>query len=74
MTPPKTHDLIVLLGQCVGQGALFADLEADCRLLLRFAVSARYPGDPFEPNRQQGMAAYEAAQRVQACVRGAITL
>jgi HEPN domain-containing protein len=68
-TPPKTHDLIVLLGQCVACGAPASDLEEDCRFLLRFAASARYPGDPFEPNRQQGMAAYEAAQRVQARFR-----
>lgn len=69
VTPPKTHDLIVLLGQCVGLGAPVADLEADCRLLLRFAASTRYPGDLFDPQRQHGMAAYEAAQRVQARIR-----
>ncbi len=61
---PRTHDLVVLLGQCVMLDPALADLEEDCRNLTAFAVSARYPDDVFEPDETDGRAMTEAAQRI----------
>ena len=50
----KTHDLIALLAQCVNIDRTLSDLEADCRTLTSYGVTARYPDDLFEPGETDG--------------------
>lgn len=67
-TPARTHDLIALWDDCLRLGAPVEPLQGDCELLLRYAVSMRYPGEVFRPTAEHGRAAYEAAVRVRATV------
>jgi HEPN domain-containing protein len=60
----RTHDLIALLTECVELYPSLANLEDDCRNLTYFAVSARYPGDVYEPGEQDGREMIAAMQRV----------
>ena len=62
--PPRTHDLVALLADCAEADAGLAGLEADCRTLTYYSVSARYPGDLFEPTEAEARRMVEIAQRV----------
>ena len=62
--PAKTHDLLRLLGDCERAGTALRELEDDCRLLLRFAASSRYPGDPFVPTAADAQHAIFSSERV----------
>jgi len=63
-TPPRTHDLIVLLTGCVEIEEELRLLESDCRQLTYHAVSVRYPSDLFEPGEEDGRPLVDAALRV----------
>lgn len=62
--PARTHDLIVLLPECVQTDQELRSLEDDCRRLTYYAVSVRYPSDLFEPGEDDGRPLVEAALRV----------
>ncbi len=72
LRPPRTHDLIVLLNQCTSHRAEFATLEADCRLLLGYAVESRYPQAMYEPTDVEGAEAVAASHRVCEFARAAL--
>lgn len=61
---PRTHDLSALLGRTAATGAAVAPLAEDCQRLQPYAVLARYPGSPFEPDAAEGRLAAEAARRI----------
>lgn len=60
----RTHDLVVLLMECVAVEPSLADLEADCQRVAAFAVGVRYPGDLPEPEEQDAGDLVEAMKRV----------
>jgi HEPN domain-containing protein len=66
--PPRTHDLVVLLDQCVELDPSLAILEADCRELTVHAVRPRYPEPSYWPDETKGRRSFEAALRVRAAV------
>lgn len=70
-TPPKTHDLMYLLGECKRAGTDLSDLASDCSMLLQYAALSRYPG-AFEYSERMGRDARDAADRVYARVRGSL--
>lgn len=41
INPPRTHDLVQLATLCADAGLHVAALEADCRMLLRYAAASR---------------------------------
>ena len=62
--PPKIHDLMALLGECLAHDALLDELRSPCLLLNAYPVVIRYP-EPFpEPGEAEGRMAAEAAERV----------
>ncbi|MDQ7782075.1 MAG: HEPN domain-containing protein [Desulfomonilaceae bacterium] len=71
-TPPRTHDLVAVLAQCVEFEPSLRDLETDCRRLTYYAVGSRYPEDLYEPTEEDGLAMFEAAQRVHAVVMNTV--
>jgi HEPN domain-containing protein len=68
----RTHDLIVLTGQCLAIDPSFAVLQASAVLLNPFAVAFRYPGDILEPTGAETDQAIEAAREVMAFVIGRV--
>lgn len=62
--PPRTHDLVALLTQCLQFTPDLDDMEADCRNLTYFAIDSRYPDDLFHPEERDGRAMNDAARRV----------
>lgn len=66
--PPRTHNRVALLVDCSTVDASLTMLEAECRNLTYFAVSARYPGEIAEPTEGDGRTMVAAARRVQAAV------
>lgn len=62
----KTHDLVALLAQCSTIDRTLSDLEADCRKLTSYGVSARYPDDLFEPGEPDGRELVSATRRLRA--------
>jgi HEPN domain-containing protein len=62
----KTHDLVALLAQCSTIARTLSDLEADCRKLTSYGVSARYPDDLFEPGEPDGRELVSATRRLRA--------
>ena len=71
-SPPRTHDLVSLLGECIALGGAFAGLHGDCGLLTRYAAAVRYPVINFDPSEMEGREAYAAAQRVCNSIRTVI--
>jgi len=72
VTPPRSHDLAGLLGECIAQGGAFQQLLPDCQLLTRSAVESRYPMLNFEPTEADGREAFAAAERVCTAIRSMI--
>ena len=71
--PPRTHDLVVLLDNCIHFDSTLADIEDDLQILHSFAVDARYPGDFYEAEEEDGRTAYAAAKRIQQAINGRLT-
>jgi HEPN domain-containing protein len=67
-TPPRTHDLVVLIQKLVHYVPGLVSLESDCRRLTVYAVGSRYPDDLFEPTKEEALELVEAVRRVQAQV------
>ncbi len=66
--PGRTHDLVVLLTECLEVEPSMTDLEEDCRRLTSYAVSSRYPDVVYEPTEQDARAMFAAALRVRDAV------
>ena len=66
--PPRTHDLVALLGECVELQAGLEPLEDDCKLLTIYAVEPRYPDDFREPEETEARHAYEASLRIRSAI------
>lgn len=66
--PPRTHDLVALLGDCVDLQAGLESLQDDCGLLTIYAVEPRYPDDFREPEETEAGRAYEAALRIRSAI------
>jgi HEPN domain-containing protein len=64
----RTHDLVVLLTECVAVEPSIADLEVDCQTFAPFAVPVRYPGDLPEPGEHDARELIAAMKRVRARV------
>lgn len=70
---PKIHDLMRLLDMSV---LLFPALDAyreSLSELSDYAIDVRYPGDWFEPSRNDAKTALSVAERIVSMVRGHIT-
>ena len=66
--PDRTHDLTGLLGALRRAGCELTDADADCKLLLTYAVAARYTSGN-DLDEQDGRAALAAAERIVAAVK-----
>ena len=64
----RTHDLVVLLTECVAVEPSIADLEVDCQTFAPFAVPVHYPGDLPEPGEHDARDLIAAMKRVRARV------
>jgi HEPN domain-containing protein/predicted nucleotidyltransferase len=65
--PRHTHNLTVLLNRLRTLGLDLHEIEADCRLLTRYAVEPRYP--PRKYSRDEARQAVEAAEHIVSAVR-----
>jgi HEPN domain-containing protein/predicted nucleotidyltransferase len=70
--PPRTHNLTELLSIIRGAGTPLEGLEADCALLSKYPVEARYPSREPMPTADDGRAAVGAMRRIVAACRQAI--
>ncbi len=61
----KTHDLVMLLSECVKIKPSLSALEEDCQKLTYYAVLGRYPDDLYEPDESDGRKMVESAQKIQ---------
>ncbi len=64
---PRTHDLDVLLGECVTEYPLWSAMQADLKRLSRYAVQFRYPGE--SADREDAMMAVKIMKRCIAEIR-----
>ena len=62
-TPPRTHDLSVLVDRLRAAGVSLGDVASAVRLLTPFASMSRYPGFG-ELDEAQALQALEAAQAI----------
>jgi hypothetical protein len=69
----RTHNLNLLLTQCLAAGGPFARLQADCAALTPHAVMLRYPAGTPDPGEAEGREAVAAAHRIHAAVRAGLT-
>jgi HEPN domain-containing protein len=60
----RTHDLVILLMECVAVQPSLSDLEPDCQMFVPFAVEVRYPGDLPEPEEQDAHELVAAMERI----------
>lgn len=61
----KTHDLMDLLGHCMGYDAEFENFKEECSLLNEYITAGRYPGDlPFE-----GITEHDARDAINAATK-----
>lgn len=58
----KTHDLVVLLVQCVALDPTLSLLEETANFLTPLGVEFRYPSDILEPPLEEAQAAFERAK------------
>jgi len=68
----KTHDLTVLVEQCMDKDASFDALMDISELLTPYATAFRYPGDVLEPAPVDAEEALDSATNVFAFVLGKI--
>ena len=66
--PPKSHDLIELLGLCRKYGLDLSALKPACQRLTQLGFASRYPDVPVEPTESDARAAVETAHRVRAAI------
>jgi HEPN domain-containing protein len=68
----RTHDLLLLLGECVAIESTLGMLYPACRLLNPYSVAFRYPGTGPEPSEPDGRAAVSAAESIRCAVLQAL--
>jgi HEPN domain-containing protein len=68
-TPPRTHNIEVLLAACETLDAGFAELR-DAEALTAFAVEIRYPDNLYFPTPQEVRETDETVQRVERFLEG----
>lgn len=66
--PPKSHDLIELLGLCSKYGLDLSALKPACQRLSQLGFASRYPDIPVEPTESDARAGVETAHRVRAAI------
>jgi len=66
--PPHTHDLLMLLGECMEFAPSLSDLSDDCALLTPYAIEARYPG-LHEATEEEGQLVVAVAEHLCAAVQ-----
>jgi len=66
--PPRTHDLILLLGLCVDLNPQFEELAESCQALQALAVDPRYPVEASDPDFLPPDEAIQYAHHVLDCV------
>ena len=66
--PDRTHDLTGLLAALRIAGCELGEADADCKLLLKYAVAARYTSGN-DLDEEHGRAALAAAERIVAAVK-----
>ncbi|MCX5654652.1 MAG: HEPN domain-containing protein [Planctomycetota bacterium] len=67
--PPKTHDLVALLTECMDLEPGLEVIEEECHALTAHAIGTRYPADLYEPDEAEARRMHEAARRVRVAVR-----
>lgn len=69
----KTHELQILLNQCLAADASFSSILGQCSFLNPYVIIFRYPGDPtipaVPPTRTRAQLAQQAAADIRAFVR-----
>jgi HEPN domain-containing protein len=68
----KTHDLVHLIRECARMDSGFLELIEMADFLSPFAVDFRYPGDLFEPPKEEADAAMHFAEKIVVFVEGKI--
>jgi HEPN domain-containing protein len=68
----RTHDLDVLLNDCLGQYPMWAAMQADMKRLSRYAVQFRYPGE--SADREEALLAVKIMKRCVTDVRAELGL
>jgi HEPN domain-containing protein len=63
-TPPRTHDLIAILGNCIDYDDTLSNIKEDCFLLSEMAVASRYPSDIYEPAESDGKKMIRSANNI----------
>lgn len=71
---PKTHDLDMLLDDCVRLDWTFMMLQAECRALDPYGFNSRYPNDSFHVNQKDLAEAIDMASRVFDFVKNKVLL
>lgn len=66
--PPRTHNLVALLGFCVSKDGSFELIRPSLELLHTYAVDVRYPGE--FSTKAEARDAFQAARNVQEFTRG----
>lgn len=61
---PKTHDLSVLLEDCIKFDSAFVLLQRECKALDPYGFSSRYPNDTFCVNQQDLVEALAMASKI----------
>ena len=72
--PPKSHDLIELLGLCRKHGLDLSTLKPACQRLTQLGFASRYPDVRVQPTESDARAAVETAQRVRTAILERIPL
>ena len=68
----KTHDLDVLLNDCIDRFPLWATMRADLKRLSRYAVQFRYPGE--SADREEALLAVKIMKWCRAEIRASLGL
>jgi HEPN domain-containing protein len=66
--PPKSHDLVELLGLCRKYDLDLSALKPECQRLSDLGLASRYPDVPVDPTESDARAAVETAHRVRAVI------
>jgi HEPN domain-containing protein len=75
LRPEKTHDLVVLLNECVQYAAnkdVLLEIEQQCRILNRYYIPLKYPSHYPTITKAQAREAIEAAETVRAKILNAL--
>jgi HEPN domain-containing protein len=69
---PRTHDLDVLLAECLSEYPLWIAMQADLKRLSRYAVQFRYPGE--SADREEALLAVKIMKRCTVEIRASTGL